>query len=117
MNNAEIIQHQGKDVIIMDLANITPVDVIKRIKVVEEKIVEFPMSSLYLLILTANLAYNSITSANLNDFAQLYGKYLKSSVVVDETRDSTTSPSNEDGPKKSKVFSNTSEALDWLVTQ
>ena len=119
MNNAEIIQHQGTDILVMDLSNITPIEVIKRIKAVEEKIVEFPYASVFLLVCTTKLPYNSITSANLNEFSSVYGKYIKSSVILDEefSSSSDTSSSNEEGPKKSKILSNKTEALDWLISQ
>ena len=118
MNNAEVIQHNGKNVLFLDIANVTPVEVIKRIKAVENKIVEFPQQSIYLVLHSANLAYNSITSSKLNEFSADFGKFIKASVVVDETFDqSQASNSKEDGPKRSKIFTNITDAIDWVTSQ
>ena len=116
MNNAETIQHNGKDILIIDIANITPIEVIKRIKAVEEKIIEFPSGSVYLLVLTANLTYNSITSSNLNEFSELYGKYLKVVVVVDESQNLPDGTSIT-APNGMQIFSDKNAALDWLSTK
>ena len=114
MNNAEIMQYQGKDILILDIANTTPVNVIKRIKAVEEKIVDFPHASVNLLVLTAKLSYNSITSANLNEFSALYGKYFKAIVIVDESQNLANGTSVET-PSGQRIFSDKTAALDWLV--
>ena len=115
MNNAEVIQHNGKDVLILDIANVKPVDVIKRIKAVEEKIVEFPLGSVNLFVLAAHLSYNSIVSSNLDDLSDLYGKYINLSVIVDESANLPDGTST-DTSNGLKVFADKNAALDWLTS-
>ena len=119
MYNAELIHHKGKEVLIMDLSNIPPVEVIRRIRAVEDKIVEYDLGTVLLVVNTTKLAYNKITSTNLNDFSGLCGKFIKASAVLDEMLEqrNKSASSTSEGPKKSTIFSNKEEALNWLVTQ
>ena len=117
MNNAETIQHNGKEVLVMDISNVPPIEVIKRIKAVEEKLVDYPLGSAYVIVFITNLSYNKITSANLDDFSELFEKkYIKAIVVVDESMDlpEGSAVTMENG---TKIFADQNAALNWVTSQ
>ena len=119
MENAKVNDYKGKEIFFIDISNCNAMEILKRMKAVEQEIVKYPENSLYVLTNSTKIQYNSITSSTLKEFSDNYTKYIKCSAMVDEDgiHEQELNAVSKIEKQSMKPFTNINDALEWLITQ
>ena len=118
MGCSEIINHKGKNIVHVNLANCNPESVFKILDDAAVMIAQHAPKSALVLTDSTGATYNSDVSAAIKAFTQKNSPYVKGSAVLgaDTMRKMLVSAVRVATKRDIRTFDVKEEALDWLVT-
>jgi hypothetical protein len=118
MSQTYSIQHNGKNVIVIDLSNSKPVDTLKILPDASKKISACPQNSALVLTDVNNATYNQEVANAIKAFVKGNTPFIKASAIIgaDGVRMVLLNTVSFLSRREIKSFSDKTEALDWLVT-
>jgi len=118
MAGSEIIKHQNKEVVIVDLSKCAPETTFRILKEAAVKISQFAPKSALILTDSTDAVYNREVSSAIKAFSTGNTPYVKGSAVVgaDAMRKILVSAVRMVTKRDIRTFDTRDQALDWLVS-
>jgi len=118
MGCSEILEHKGKQVVLVNLAGCGPQTTFSILDEAAEKIAKFPPKSALILTDSTDATYNAEVSAAMKVFSSKNTPYVRGSAVVgaDGMRKVLVSAIRVATKRDIRTFDGREEALDWLVS-
>jgi len=117
MGSAEIVEHKGKKVVLVNLAGCAPQATFGILDEAAKIIAQFPPRSALILTDSKDATYNSDVSTAMKNFSMNNTPYVKGSAVVgaDTLRKVLVSAVRVATKRDIRTFDKREEALDWLA--
>ena len=117
MSSYSTVIHQGKTIILVDIANTWPEEAILAMAEAQKKITLLPLSSVLILTDVTNTIFTNASLNALKSFASKNTPYVKASAVVgaEGLRAALHQMIVTITRREIKAFKSRAEALDWLA--
>lgn len=114
----EIVQHKGKNVILVNLANCSPQSTFTILDEAAAVIAKSDPKSALILTDSTNATYNTEVSTAMKNFSSKNTPYVKGSAVVgaDAMRKVLVAAVRVATKRDIRTFDTRGEAMDWLVS-
>jgi hypothetical protein len=117
MGSCTIVNHQGKDVVIVDVSHCTPEESRAVYADAINKITKMPPKSVLVITDSTGAVYNSESSETTKNYSASISPHVKASAVVgaDNMKKIMISTLRMVTKRDIKTFDTREQALDWLV--
>lgn len=117
MGSSEIIQHKGKNIVLVNLADCTPPTILSILDSAAVLIAKSAPKSALVLTDSTNATYNSEVSTAMKNFSTKNTPYVKGSAVVgaDAMRKVLVAAVRVATKRDIRTFDSREQAMDWLV--
>jgi len=118
MGLTEIVQHKGKNIVLVNLANCSPQTTFSVLDEAAAVIAKSAPISALILTDSTNAIYNSEVSTAMKNFSSKNTPYVKGSAVVgaDAMRKVLVAAIRVATKRDIKTFDTREQAMDWLVS-